>query len=64
MGSAPTLRLNIKRPISATSRKDFWAPVGDISLWQDASGKWSGRCRIFFLGFEFHVFEHDMKEDG
>lgn len=54
----PDLQLTIKNPLRAKAQdKPYWAPVGDISLWRDQKGVWSGKCRIFAFGFEFSVFE-------
>jgi hypothetical protein len=59
----PDIKLAIKRPVGPQG-KTWWAPVGEISLWQDdATGKWSGTCHIFFWGMEFKVFEKEEKRE-
>jgi hypothetical protein len=60
MAGRPDLQFQIKNPFKTPgSQKTWWAPVGDISLWKNEQGVWSGSCRIFAFGTEFKVFEKE-----
>jgi hypothetical protein len=62
MPGAPDLKLAVKRPFKNADGTTYWAPVGDISLWKDERGEWSGKMRSFASGQSFSVFQ-DLGEN-
>ena len=63
MPGPPDIKLDIVNPIQKPGmKKPWWAPVGQISLWQDTNtGVWTGTCIINFAGKEYRVFEAKPK---